>query len=73
MPTAEPKAQRFLCKRCNRRIRIPEGWSFGPAVRKHYWAKHPEIMQPRQKLGEQPQPQRQRQPQRHGRGKQAGT
>ncbi len=45
MPKAEPKAERFLCKRCNRRIRVPEGWSFGPAVRKHYWAKHPEIMQ----------------------------
>ena len=33
------------CKTCGKKIRIPEGWSVGPAVRRHYWVKHPEVMQ----------------------------
>ena len=33
------------CKTCGKTIRIPKGWSTGPAVRKHYWSKHREIMQ----------------------------
>lgn len=33
-----------LCKACDRPIRIPKGWSTGAAVRRHYWAKHREVM-----------------------------
>ncbi|MGH2813317.1 MAG: hypothetical protein ACRDI1_11495 [Actinomycetota bacterium] len=33
------------CKTCGVTIRVPRGWGRGPAVRKHYWAKHPERMQ----------------------------
>ena len=34
------------CKLCDRAIRLPDGWTRGPAVRRHYWAKHREVMQP---------------------------
>jgi hypothetical protein len=34
------------CKRCGKAIRVPQGWTIGPAVRRHYWAKHREVMQP---------------------------
>lgn len=34
------------CHTCGARIRIPEGWTVGPAVRRHYWAKHRDVMQP---------------------------
>ncbi len=34
------------CNECGRAIRIPEGWTHGPAVRRHYWAKHRERMRP---------------------------
>lgn len=33
------------CKTCGQTIRVPKGWSVGPAVRRHYWAKHPERME----------------------------
>lgn len=33
------------CKTCGKAIRVPEGWTTGPAVRRHYWSKHPERMQ----------------------------
>lgn len=33
------------CKTCGKRIRIPKGWTIGPAVRRHYWASHPEVME----------------------------
>jgi hypothetical protein len=33
------------CHRCDRPIRVPKGWSQGAAVRRHYWAKHREVMQ----------------------------
>ncbi len=33
------------CKTCGKAIRIPKGWTVGPAVRRHYWAKHPERME----------------------------
>ena len=36
----------FYCKECGRRVRLPKDWSILPAVRKHYWAKHREVMQP---------------------------
>lgn len=39
---AKPKSPR--CKACGARIRIPEGWSQGPAVRRHYWTKHRAVM-----------------------------
>ena len=25
-------------------IRVPDGWAAGSAIRRHYWAKHPEVM-----------------------------
>ena len=40
--SAKPKSPR--CNTCGVRIRIPEGWSAGPAVRRHYWAKHRDVM-----------------------------
>jgi hypothetical protein len=33
------------CHTCGKRIRIPEGWTAGPAVRRHYWKQHRERMQ----------------------------
>ncbi|MGH2772076.1 MAG: hypothetical protein ACRDIU_02910 [Actinomycetota bacterium] len=33
------------CTTCGKTIRVPDGWSIGPAVRRHYWAKHPERME----------------------------
>jgi hypothetical protein len=33
------------CKTCGKSIRVPKGWTTGPAVRKHYWRKHPERME----------------------------
>lgn len=33
------------CKTCGKAIHVPRGWTIGPAVRRHYWAKHPERME----------------------------
>lgn len=33
------------CRTCGATIEVPEGWSVGPAVRRHYWEAHPERMQ----------------------------
>ncbi len=33
------------CKTCGAIIDIPDGWSVGPAVRRHYWEQHPDRMQ----------------------------
>ena len=33
------------CKTCGVEIPVPEGWSVGPAVRKHYWSEHPQRME----------------------------
>ena len=41
---APKKAAR--CRTCGRRIHVPVGWSTGPAVRRHYWKHHPEVMRP---------------------------
>lgn len=41
---AKPKHPR--CKTCGAVIRVPAGWSAGPAVRRHYWAKHRDVMLP---------------------------
>ena len=40
--TVKKKAPR--CSRCERAIRVPEGWSAGSAIRRHYWAKHRDVM-----------------------------
>ena len=32
------------CKMCRNTIEVPEGWSVGAAVRRHYWAEHPDRM-----------------------------
>lgn len=32
------------CKRCDRSIHVPKGWSDAPSVRRHYWKHHPEVM-----------------------------
>jgi hypothetical protein len=48
MPTRKASSNRakrsFYCRACDRRVRMPAGWSAGSAGRRHYWAKHPEIM-----------------------------
>ena len=33
------------CKRCDRAIHVPKGWGSGAATRRHYWAKHREVME----------------------------
>lgn len=33
------------CKTCGKTIRVPAGWTVGPAARKHYWRNHPERME----------------------------
>lgn len=38
------KRRRPRCRICDKPIPVPKGWTQGPAVRKHYWAKHREIM-----------------------------
>lgn len=32
------------CRTCGKQIEVPEGWSVGPAVRRHYWDAHPDRM-----------------------------
>ncbi len=39
-----PKKRSPHCNECGKAIRVPQGWSHGAAVRRHYWAKHPEAM-----------------------------
>jgi hypothetical protein len=38
------KAKSPRCNECGKTIRIPAGWSVGPAVRRHYWRDHRDIM-----------------------------
>lgn len=33
------------CKTCGKTIRVPKGWTIGPAVRKHYWRAHTDVME----------------------------
>ncbi|CAN5565757.1 hypothetical protein BH20ACT21_BH20ACT21_14260 [soil metagenome] len=48
-PAHAPTRKRPRCTRCNRSIYVPPEWSMGAAVRRHYWAKHREVMmRPRQ-------------------------
>ena len=35
------------CLRCETEIAVPAGWSQGAAVRRHYWAKHRDVMAPK--------------------------
>jgi len=61
MPPAKPAKKKLkqkgvplksaLCHTCGARIKIPDGWTIGPAVRRHYWAKHRTVMQPGSKSG----------------------
>ncbi|HEX2058633.1 MAG TPA: hypothetical protein VHI71_09705 [Actinomycetota bacterium] len=32
------------CRACGETIEVPPGWSHGPAVRRHYWARHRDVM-----------------------------
>lgn len=41
---ARDKKKSPRCKLCGGVIRIPQGWTAGPAVRRHYWAKHRDHM-----------------------------
>jgi hypothetical protein len=41
---AKPKSPK--CRTCGKRIHVPKGWSAGPAVRRHYWRVHRDVMQP---------------------------
>lgn len=45
-PAKKPRARRKnpRCRICERAIYVPQGWSHGPAVRRHYWAKHRDVM-----------------------------
>jgi hypothetical protein len=38
------RAKSPRCKQCGKVIRVPAGWSVGPAVRRHYWRDHREVM-----------------------------
>ncbi|MDQ3982243.1 MAG: hypothetical protein M3271_06130 [Actinomycetota bacterium] len=42
--TAAPVRPGPRCRTCGETIEVPEGWSHGPAVRRHYWAEHREVM-----------------------------
>ncbi|HYN35457.1 MAG TPA: hypothetical protein VEV82_00620 [Actinomycetota bacterium] len=35
------------CRTCGNVIRVPKGWTQGPAIRRHYWREHREVMQGR--------------------------
>ncbi|HEX2196890.1 MAG TPA: hypothetical protein VHJ76_08185 [Actinomycetota bacterium] len=45
-PAGKPAAARRAprCRSCGELIEVPQGWSHGPAVRRHYWARHREVM-----------------------------
>ena len=43
--SAKPNNPR--CHTCDKVIRVPKGWTQGPAIRRHYWREHREIMQGR--------------------------
>ena len=50
MPAAKPRTTEAKprpgprCRACGKAIEVPEGWSHGPAVRRHYWAEHRDVM-----------------------------
>jgi transposase-like protein len=37
--------KRPKCHTCGKTIHMPEGWSVGPSVRRHYWKHHRDTMQ----------------------------
>ena len=41
---AKAKKRSPRCKLCGGTIRVPQGWTVGPAVRRHYWSKHRDHM-----------------------------
>lgn len=41
------KTKNPRCRTCEKVIRVPKGWTQGPAIRRHYWREHREIMQGR--------------------------
>ena len=41
--TAEPR-RAPKCRACGDEIEVPDGWGHGAAVRRHYWARHREVM-----------------------------
>ena len=43
-PKAKGKTKSPRCRTCGKVIRVPNGWTTGPAVRRHYWREHPEVM-----------------------------
>ena len=45
-PLSAPVRKRPHCQTCKRPIHVPPEWSTGAAVRRHYWAKHREVMRP---------------------------
>ena len=45
------KSKSPRCRRCDKTIRVPAGWTHGPAIRRHYWAKHRAVMAGKKKSG----------------------
>ena len=45
-PASKPAEARRVprCRSCGEAIDVPEGWSHGPAVRRHYWSRHRDVM-----------------------------
>ncbi len=45
-PASKPAEPRRAprCRTCGEDIDVPDGWSHGPAVRRHYWARHRDVM-----------------------------
>jgi hypothetical protein len=39
-----PRTKAPRCRRCDKRIYVPKGWSPGAATRRHYWSKHADVM-----------------------------
>ena len=39
------KPKRPRCHKCDKPIYVPPGWTAGPAVRRHYWRHHRDVMQ----------------------------
>lgn len=42
--TSKKRPARPRCRACGEAIPVPAGWTHGPAVRRHYWAKHRDVM-----------------------------
>ena len=45
-PGAPSRPKRPRCGICQAPIHVPRGWSGGAATRRHYWAKHRDVMRP---------------------------